>query len=253
MANEQPAGPIQHLITVRCDLASSTLALNLTAVGIKPGDGVIWQFFDLPDAWSPWIEFSPGTPFLGPFAELTQSGAAVWGTCQEDPGAGPFLYRATIQKGQGTAWETGTAAIHSGAGTLVLGPADAGTTHHFTVTQGDGLLDITPTGVIIATGDTVEWLFQDIKEDQEIWRPLVEFHHYDGKAEVPDLYLGPFTSLTTGTDRVRGMGNNHVAGSYYFQVSVVRVSDGMVLWMSSRDPVIDNRGIVLDPGGGTGG
>jgi hypothetical protein len=251
MANEQtPAGPVQHLITVHCDFTGSTLELNLPAVAIKPGDGVVWQFFGIPDQWNPWIELSPGTHFLGPFVELTQSGAAVWGTCKEDPGTGPFVYRATVQKGQGTAWDTGAAAIHSAAGTLVLDSGGA-TSHQFTVTQGDGVLDITPSGVIIEAGDTVEWVFQDIQEDRETWRPTVEFHHYDGKGAVSDLYLGPFTSLTTGTDRVRGMGNNHVAGSYYFQVSVVRLSDGAILWISSKDPVIDNRGIVIDPGGST--
>jgi len=252
MADEQPAGYVQHLIAVRCDSTSSTLELSLSDVEIKPGDGVVWQFFDLPDSWVPWIEFSPGTSFLGPFTDLAQSAAAVWGSCKKDPGDGPFVYRAVILKGQGTAWETGAASIQSGAGKLHLATS-ASASHRFTVTQRGEELEIEPTGITIKAGDTVEWLFQDIKEDHEAWRPLVNFHHYDGHDDLPDLYLGPFTSLTTGGDQVRGTGNNHIAGSYYFKVSVVWVRSGEVIRVSSKDPVIDNRGIVLDPGGGGSG
>ena len=50
----------------------------------------------------------------------------------------------------------------------------------------------------------------------------------------------------SGGDQVRGTGNNHIAGSYYFKVSVVWVRSGEVIRVSSKDPVIDNRGIVLD-------
>jgi PBP1b-binding outer membrane lipoprotein LpoB len=46
------------------------------------------------------------------------------------------------------------------------------------------------------------------------------------------------------------MGNSRVNGEYSFQVSVVKVGTGEILWMSSGDPVIDNRGGVVDPPGG---
>jgi hypothetical protein len=252
MAHEQTAGLIEHLIPVQCDLASSTLELTIPAVGIKPGDRVVWQFFGLPESWNPWIQFQPHTDFLGPFTSLTQSGTAVWGTVSEERTLdAPLVYRAVIQRGQGTAWETGAASIHSSAGTLAFTPAEIGTVQRFTVTrQGDGL-HVSPLGVIITAVDTVEWDFAPldgaIPPDVDAWRPLVAFHHYDGTGEIQGLYLGPFTSLTTASRRVRGMGNNHVSGTYYFQVAAVRVSDGSVIWISSPDPAIDNRGGVGDP------
>jgi len=257
MANEQPTGPIEHLIPIQCDLANSTLELALPTVGIKPGDRVVWQFFGLSGSWSPWIEFRPGGDFLGPFANLTQSGTAVWGTVSEEQAldAAPFIYRAVIQRGQGTAWETGAAAVHSGAGSLTLTPAGLGIVQRFTVTRKDqGGLQVSPIGVIITTADTVEWDFGSLNEVDTpglaAWRPVVAFHRYDGKGEVPDLYLGPFTGLTTSSTMVRGMGNNHIAGTYYFQAAVVRISDGQVVWMSSPDPAIDNRGGITDPPAG---
>lgn len=263
MANEQTAGPVDHLITVQCDAASSTLALAQPSVVIKPGDRVIWQFFNMPEGWSPWVEFRPqsnGTGYLGPFTELTQSAVAVWGTCESDPApAGNFTYRLTIQKGVGAGWDKGAAVISSGAGLLSIGPPATGTTQRFTIAPtADSVppkLSVSPIGVMVQAGDTVEWDFVDIPEADTPWRPVVSFTHYDGSGKIDNLYLGPFTNLTTGQSQVRGTGNNHVTGTYYFQVSVIRVSDNTILWMGSSDPAIDNRGGVGDPTttGGTGG
>jgi len=115
-------------------------------------------------------------------------------------------------------------------------------------------LHVSPLGVIITSADTVEWDFaalsQAVTPEMGAWRPMVAFQRYDGQGDVPDLYLGPFTSLTTSQQVVRGTGNNRVAGTYYFQVAAVRVSDGGVIWTSSPDPAIDNRGGVTDPPAG---
>lgn len=260
MANEQSAGPIQHLISISCDLAKATVELTVPTVGIKPGDLVVWQFLGLPESWSPWIEFQSTASFLGPFAALTQSGNSVWGEISMDiPTDSPFVYRAVIQKGQGTSWMVGAASIRSNGGTLVLNATDPGSLQQFTVVQQEGGLHVSPLGVIITPADTVEWDFsalsQAITSDVGAWRPMVAFQRYDGQGEVPDLYLGPFTSLTTSQQVVRGMGNNGVTGTYYFQVAAVRVSDGGLIWISSPDPAIDNRGGITDPTGtgGTGG
>ncbi|HET9210789.1 MAG TPA: hypothetical protein VFR03_10355 [Thermoanaerobaculia bacterium] len=262
MADEQPAGPVEHLITVQCDAASSTLTLQQTSVGVKLGDTIVWQFFGMPDGWSPWIEFRPqesGTKFLGPFTDLTQTAAALWGEVRTDSAlvGQTIVYRVFVQKGIGVGWDQGEAVISSAAGTLAINAEDHGTTQSFTVTpsQTAPALQISPIGVIIQPGDTVEWDFQGIPAEPDTWRPVVSFTRYDGKGEVPNDYLGPFAALTTGTDRVRGMGNNRVPGTYYFKVSVVRLSDGEILWISSGDPAIDNRGGVGDPTttGGTGG
>jgi hypothetical protein len=262
MADEQKAGFVDHLINVQCDIASSTLTLAQPATGLKPGDRVVWQFFGMPEGWSPWIVFRPqedGTHFLGPFADLTQSGAALWGVCRMDPvlTGREFIYRVSIQKGMGAGWDKGEAVISSRAGSLTVGSEEAGSVQRFTVTPSADVplsLTVSPIGVIIQPGDTVEWDFEQIPDEPNTWRPVVSFSHYDGKGEVPNDYLGPFTSLTTGTDRVRGTGNTRVSGTYYFQVSVVRVSDGEILRVGSSDPAIDNRGGVADPtGGGDGG
>ena len=261
MADEQPAGPVEHLITVECDPEKSTLTLLQPAVGLKLGDRVVWQFFGMPDGWSPWISFRPeknGTQFLGPFKSLTQSAAALWGECRDDSNlvGQQVVYRVSIQNGVGAGWEKGQAMISSAAGTLTIGPEDHGILQTFTVTPDENVplkLKVSPIGVIIQPGDTVEWDFEGITVEPNTWRPVVNFTHYDGKGEVPNNYLGPFSSLTTEVDRIRGTGNSRISGTYYFDVSVVRISDGEVLWLGSGDPAIDNRGGVTDPTGGTGG
>lgn len=257
MADEKPApaGNVVHLIPVQCDLTSSTLDLTLPAVAIKPGDWVLWQFFGLSSNWTPWIEFQAPSRFLGPFTGLTQGGGAVWGKCSDEqllgaPGA--FAYRAIVRKGEGTAWENGAAVINSRGGRLQLEAPEAGTSQRFTITQNGDALSVSPIGVMIRASDTVEWVFENIREDLEAWRPQVSFHHYDGSGQVSNLSLGPFTSLTIGPDQVSGGGNNGVNGTYYFRVSIVRLSDGSILSVSSDDPAIDNRGGVGDPTGGGG-
>jgi hypothetical protein len=261
MTTDQPAGPIEHLITVQYDPVSSTLDLQQRSTGAKLGDIVVWQFFGMPDGWFPWIEFRPqeeGTPFLGPFTGLTQSAAALWGEVRDDSSLmkKTMVYRVSIQKGTGAGWGEGAAVVNSAAGLLTISSEDQGTVHTFTVTPSDldRVLKVSPIGVIIQPGDTVEWNFQEIPAAPDTWRPMVNFTRYDGKGQVPNDYLGPFAALTTGADRVRGAGNNRVPGTYYFEVSVVRLSDGAILWLGSGDPAIDNRGGVTDPtGGGTGG
>lgn len=258
---DEPAGPVEHLITVRCDSTNATVTLQQPSLGLKLGDRVVWQFFGMPDSWSPWIEFRPqedGTPFLGPFTALTQSASALWGEVRMDDSlvGQTVVYRVSIQKGVGAGWDQGDAVISSASGALTIGPEDHGTLQTFTVTPSDKdlVLKVSPIGVIIQPGDTVEWDFQGIPAEPNTWRPVVSFNRYDGKGKVPNEYLGPFDSLTTGVDRIRATGNSRVSGTYYFKVSVVRLSDGEILWVGSGDPAIDNRGGVGDPtGDGTGG
>ena len=54
--------------------------------------------------------------------------------------------------------------------------------------------------------------------------------------------LGPFGALTVLPGRLRGTGNSGVDGLYFFEVALVSVSTGQIGWLSSGDPVIDNRG-----------
>src|SRR5262245_26641038 len=156
MANEQPAGPVEHLLTVQCDAASSTLTLQQPLMALKLGDTVVWQFFGMPAGWSPWITFRPqenGTEFLGPFTALTQSAAALWGECRMDSNlvGKTIVYRVSIQRGVGAGWEQGEAVISSAAGSLVISPEDHGTLQTFTVKPSgtDLSLTVSPIGVII--------------------------------------------------------------------------------------------------------
>jgi hypothetical protein len=252
MSDDQTAGPVEHIIPVECDIASMTLKVGVPAMGIKTGDRVLWQFFGLPSAeWSPGIEFLQS--FLGPFTDLSQSGAAVWGTCGPllALGSEPFIYRAVIRKGRGTARESGGATISSGTARLTLD--SPGKVRHFTVTQSSTgtELSVSPLGVELNANDTVEWKF-NIQSGPDPWRPQVSFHRYDGSGQPANLSLGPFTSLTIGLDRILGTGNNEVTGVYFFQASILRVSDGSIISVSSHDPAIDNRGEVGDPTGGGG-
>lgn len=262
MADQQksePTGPVDHLIPVHCDMENATVEITEPKAVIRPGDRVVWECFGLPEGWSPWIEFRPqesGTPFLGPFADLTQSAVAVWGLSRKEPGVEgrQFSYRVAIQKGIGMGWASGAAVIHSQAGVLSVAPMESGTLHQFTVTPEAGApapaLQVSPIGVIIQAGDTVEWVFEGIPADPNTWRPQIQFSRYDGSGSVPNLYLGPFTSLTTGRDLVRGTGNNWISGTYYFDVGIVQVSNGELLYVGSGDPAIDNRGSSADPTSG---
>ena len=251
MSENQPVGPIVHLIPVTFDPANATVTLEYFNSALKPGDRVVWEFFGLPTGWSPWIEFrseETGGSFLGPFADLTQTSASLWGTCREEDGlvGKIFFYRISVQKGIGTGWESGMTVVNSSAGTLEIRSDDAGTARQFTVTPSaeDPLaLSVSPNEVTLELGDTVEWMFEGIQGDVKRWRPVINFTHYEEvQGEVPNDYLGPFTGLETAVAQVRGIGNTRVNGRYHFQVSVVEVGTGEVVWKSSGDPVIDNRG-----------
>ncbi len=261
MSETQPVGPVVHLIPVTFEPANATVTLEYINTTLKPGDRVVWEFFGLSTGWSPWIEFrseGDGGSFLGPFTDLTQTSASLWGTCREDPAlAGKtFSYRISVQKGIGLGWQSGVTVVNSSAGTLAISSDDAGTPHRFTVTPSEEplTLSVSPNEVTLKLGDTVEWVFEGIHEDVNTWRPVITFtHHQDVKGEVPNDYFGPFTSLETSVSRVGGIGNTRVDGFYHFQVSVVKVGSGEILRISSGDPVIDNRGSVVEPpttGGG---
>ena len=256
MSEKPPAGPVTHLIPATFDLATVTITLEHSTTILKPGDRVVWEIAGLPAGWAPWIELRSGEAagsFLGPFASLTQTSSSVWGACREDSAlAGTRLeYRISVQKGIGVGWKSGMTTVNSSAGTLEIRSDDHGTSHQFTVTQSaedPRALSVSPDKVTLNPGDTVEWVFEDVRDDLEAWRPIVFFtHSCDLKGEVPNDSLGPFTGLETAVAQVRGIGNTRVDGSYHFQVAGVKAGTGEILWISSSDPVIDNRGGVIDP------
>jgi hypothetical protein len=259
MSEEPNAGPIDHLVEVLCDLGNHTL-LAEGHLSLKLGDLVVWSFLGIPEDWTPWIEFEHEAEqgFLGPFVSLSQSTAGVWGRCRLDlpEEARSFSYRATIQKGVGLGFGSPFAVVSSGKSTLDVLPADVGSRQVFTVAPKAGssdVLEVNPRGVVIEAGDTVEWRFEGLPEDLPAWRPRVNFRRYDGAGSPTNLLLGPFTSLTYAPGKMQGMGNNDIAGTYYFEVAVVKLESGEVLWIGSGDPAIDNRGGVGDPNSGGGG
>jgi hypothetical protein len=261
MSDESSAGPVDHLMPVECDFTRYTLTVP-DLVAAKPGDLVVWSFHHIPDGWSPWIQFSPSpgegsdTNFLGPFKSLSQSATAVWGICDATAAGTEFFYRAMIQRGIGLGSDSCYATLNSPQVKLSVVPATTGTRHSFRVTLPDssGSLKVEPPGVFIHPGDIVEWDFAGIP-DSTAWRPRINFVRYDGTGTVTNLMLGPFTSLVSEAARVTGMGNNGISGNYSFQVAAVQIDSGKISWISSDDPVIDNRGsaATTTSGGGTGG
>jgi hypothetical protein len=255
---ESGTGPVDHLVQVHCDPASYTVTIACPRVTVRPGDRVIWSFSGIPEGWSPWIQIrreTEGASFLGPFLSLSQSAGGVWGACRLDQAPGKVSYRAAIQKGVGLGWDTESSALFSRSAEIEVAPPATGTRRSFEVTVDTSgtshQLLITPHLLILEPGDTLEWTFQGIPGEPGSWRPRVDFIRYTGAAgSVPNLLLGPLNSLTYETDKVRGTGNNGIAGTYYFEVTLVSAGSGEVLWFSSGDPAVDNRGTVGDPGSG---
>jgi plastocyanin len=257
---EDPSGtgPIDHLVQVHCDPATHTVTIACPRVTVRPGDRVIWSFSGIQEGWSPWIQIrrdGEGASFLGPFRSLSQSAGGVWGPCRLDQAAGTFSYRAAIQKGVGMGWDTESSVLFSRSADIEVAPPATGHRRSFEVrVAGDGAdhkLLVTPDLVTLEPADTLEWTFHGIPGEPGSWRPRVDFVRYTGEAgPVPNLLLGPFNSLTYEADSVRGTGNNSLDGTYFFEVTLVSAVSGEVLWFSSGDPAVDNRGTVGDPGSG---
>lgn len=254
-------GPVDHLVQVHCDPASHTVTIACPRITVRPGDRVIWSFSGIQEGWSPWIQIrrdTAGASFLGPFRSLSQSAGGIWGAIQAGQAPGTFSYRAAIQKGVGTGWDTESSALFSRSAEIEVAPPSLGTRWSFDVTvSGDAgdpashELLVTPALVTLEPGDTLEWQFTGIPGEPGSWRPRVDFVRYTGDAgPVPNLLLGPFNSLAYEADSVRGTGNNGVVGTYYFEVTLVSAASGEVLWFSSGDPAVDSRGPVADPGSG---
>jgi hypothetical protein len=255
VADETGRGPVTHLIQVQCDLASHTVSVTRADVVIHPGDTVVWSFIGLPEGWTPWIQFRQATvdmPFVGPLAGITQSAAGVWGICTEAPGeATSYEYRASIQRGVGGGWGDAGSMLWSAAVQLRVFPDVLGQEIVSTVVlgaEGTATLVITPRLQTLTASDAFILEFpKDLPGGTGAWRPRLDFHRYEGGGEVPNRLLGPFQALTIEPGRIRGTGNNDVQGLYFFEVALVNIATGQVDWVSSDDPVVDNRGGVVAP------
>lgn len=242
---DPPAGAISHLILVDFETARFTLTVLHPSVAIRPGDSVLWRFSGLPEGWSPWIEFRDADSiFLGPFESLSQGAGEIWGTCRAALVPGPIHYRAFAQRGMGGSQDGALSLAASKTVELSVHAQDEGSTKTFVVdfdATGEKLVVI-PESLVYDTLDVIEWEFRNIPGLPGEYRPRVDFFEYDGNTPSPNPLLGPFTSLTYHADRVAGMGNGGFQGRYHFEVSLVRIATGEVVWVGSGDPVIDNRG-----------
>lgn len=252
MPERQPeTGPIDHLIPVTFDPSTLALTLEFASVAVRPGDRVLWRFHGVPPGWSPWIEFRTGTGagFAGPFSSLTQGATEVWGPLAAELPTGLIPYRAVLQQGFGGSKGRPVAMVASAESTLSVHPPERGASLIFDVALdpngGVPILVVTPETQALDTLDVVEWRFHGIPGEPGEYRPRVDFLFYDGdQTEPPNRRLGPFTSLTYDDAGVRGTGNVGVQGHYHFEVMIVRVVTGEAVWISSGDPVVDNRGSV---------
>jgi len=227
-------------------------------VTLNPGDTVVWSFLGIPEGWTPWIEFrhAANEAFIGPLEALTQTPGGIWGVCRADAswqGSAeiPFEYRAMIQKGFAAGWDGEGSIAWSAPATLAALPEGRGQQLAYEVALGTAEpsnLVVTPLLQTLAPGDTVVWSFPaDLPGGVEAWRPRIKFHRYEGSGTVTNQHLGPFSSLAVVPGRIRGTGNSGVEGLYFFEVALVSVATGQIGWLSSGDPVVDNRGGVIGP------
>lgn len=247
-ADPVSAGAATHVIAVHFDESTHALTVARPAVLARPGDTIVWAFANAPAGYAPWIQFRAGATggALGPLGSLNHAESAVWGVCQTDQAEAGFLYRAVLQKGHLRAWENDGSSYWSRTNSIEIIPPSSGTEKTFTVSQdpSSGKLAVLPEAREVSTVDTVSWVFQT---EVSGWLPRVTFFQYDGDGVVPNLQLGPFTTLTTEAGQVRGTGSTGVKGIYHFEVALVSASTGEVSWVNSGDPVIDNRGGVVIP------
>jgi len=251
------AGPVTQLIQVQYDSSSLTLTVSRPLVVLNPGDTVVWSFLGIPEGWTPWIEFRRvgNESFVGPLSGLTQAPGAIWGLCRTSGWTGTdpvsFEYRATMQRGFATGWDTEGSMVWSKPVHLEVQPNQSGQEITYTVAQGpeSRQLLVQPQEIqVLKEGDVIVWQFpSDLSEGTDAWRPRIKFHRYEGAGTMPNQQLGPFASLTILPGQIRGTGNSGVNGLYFFEVALVSVSTGEIGWLSSGDPVIDNRGGVIIP------
>jgi hypothetical protein len=219
----------------------------------NPGDTVLWNFLGTPAGWIPWIEFRKvgNNSFVGPLDGLSQTEGGIGGVCRSTGWTGitpiPFEYRAMIQKGFAAGWDTEGSLVWSAPASLNVLPAAVGQEIVWEVTKGDDgtLIVELPLMQTLRPGDIIAWQFPTDLEDG--WRPRIKFPRYEGSGTVLNQQLGPFSALTTLPGKIRGTGNSGVNGLYFFEVALVSVTTGEIGWLSSGDPVVDNRGGVVAP------
>jgi plastocyanin len=248
----------QQVIQVVFDREHFRLSLTPNQVMVQPGDVVIWQFVQLPAGWAPWIRFDPAStpsPYSGPLTSLSQNASSIWGMVSPAVAADPaqvFIYRPVVHCHLGTSSEDGFATIYGANASVTVQTASQAalaTNTLIQVSPGMGReLRVSPELVTIRHGETVTWEFapEILGSEQGCLQPRVQFLQYHGDGDPGQLEIGPFTTLTYVDNLITGSGSAQIPGVYSYQVMTLREVTGEIVWMSSSDPVIDDRG---DPPG----
>lgn len=245
---QTPAGPTDQVVNVEVDLATQKVEVSPQQLAVKAGDRVIWKFFHVPVEWTPSIDFDGADP-LGPFGSMMQSPGAVWGEVGEIAKDEVLAYRPKLTFGLNDDPTTPASFVYGPVGSLLGRSPSYGFNRTFKIvleTGPDGeSLRVDPQIVTIHDGDVVTFDFDlgSVIEAEEIV-PQIIFKSFQGDAseQPPNLAFGPFTSLACSTRRIVGMGNNGIKGFYTFSARVVWRTNGVVRWVSSVDPTVDNMG-----------
>lgn len=239
-------------MNVRFDAANMTLEIDPPRRRIVVGSNVRWRFHNLPDGWSPALQFLDAGPgnegYFGPFASVRQDGESVSGTDAMAADT-PVRYRAIIERGVGSLGRANAAVIVSADAELTL---DAGRAQSrvktVEVREVDGSLVVSNENVHVQVGDRVVWQFRSVLEKYPEWQPLVLFGAPLIAGIQPPLeeFLGPFRSLeyrrAEGT--ITGVGLRGLKGVFPYELLVFNAGTRQIVIRASHDPAIDDEGDV---------
>lgn len=247
----------QQTVRVDFDPKVPSLVVSPTEVDVRAGDVLIWQFFGLKRQWFPWIRFqleSLGESGTGPLEGFSQSSDAIWGTVRQDA-AGTFVYRASARVLEGLLKEEVAALVSSSEARFRVHDSSSQSLEPFQtivvdIDLQDGWLVVPPNqrNIPIVGGQSIQWRFpaRVFGEPTGAVLPRVQFLAYGSSEDVAegiDLRLGPFTTMTFGELTVTATGYaQKVPGVYNYRLLAVRQSDGEIVWASSPDPLVDDRG-----------
>lgn len=253
--------PQQQTLRVEFDPSRPSLKVLPASLTVRPGDVVIWQFFGLTREWYPWIRLlqdSLGATGTGPFETVSQSSDAIWGTVRETDGSstGPkeYGYRASVRILEGLGAEQMYASVNSSLacfrvdGTAAMKTEETPVIVHAGIEGGQLVVAPDDQQISIYGGQSIRWTFPPEigGSPSDPVLPRVQFLAYQAlgtTAEPIDLRLGPFTTMTYDELSVTATGYaQNTPGAYNYRLLAVRESDGEIVWASSPDPLVDDRG-----------
>ena len=249
-----------YIVDVQFDSGSNKLSIqNPDPIALQSGDQVLWKFINIPQGFTPEVDFqAQGQPF-GPFQgihvqigmenQVTLMGEGSVGGDAASYNCRPVIGRWMTDKDEVVYESTNTITLNQQAGVPVT-PKEV----QVRVFPGASKIEASPESVQIFSGDVVVWNFSfDDPAEASGYRPVVSFK---GIPLLPAALspTGPFQDLAfamvdEGDIRFRaiGSGNNEIVGDYYYVVGVERADETgarifVVTDPTVTDPVIDNSG-----------